>query len=301
MKTNFLTTIIFICFTHFIAASQNVDNKPIILLSSKALKDIKINGDFRKSFDITRNGDILLSSNNQFYLLGWENFEAIEPKFDKPINSFAFTSENDLMIVSDSKLYFLDRFSQLVEYYKLPNKNMGLVTGASTIYVFDKVVNKQNKYGIYMLHDEQYSILLEFPYPVLSVAEYGKKILFSSRNQIFSVDLETKEMEKFIELPDNKDNIISLSYNPFDNLLYFSTDTSVYCQKDDKMWCMIQEFGGLVRYCYQQLFVFQPENQFLIMFNLAENQQLKVEKPKTPPAEPPVIPKQTQPISFPTE
>jgi hypothetical protein len=267
MKTiNKRFILILLCIVFKINAFSQNSNAPIILLNKTMLSHIELNVNLTKSFDITQNGDILLSTQNRFYLLQWEELLPLEPAYEKPINSFAYTPDNDLIIISENKLYLLDRFNQFVELFKLPNKDMGLYVGDSIIYVYDNAINKQSKYGIYMLNkdSEKYEKLIEFSTLISSVVEDQNKIYFSSENKIYVIDMENKKLDVLINLPQKKGKVISITVNPKDNILYFSTTDAIYCVKDGKAWCMIKEFGGIIQYFHNQLFVFDPENKFLM-------------------------------------
>lgn len=257
-----------------VIAQQDSDNDPIILLSSKMLKDTPLNIQLINSFDVTPRGEILLSTVNQFYLLKWEEIIPLDPKMEKPINSFTYTSDNLLVVISNNTLCYMDQFSQLVELYKLPNKNMGISAGDSTLYVYDKATTKtEQKYVVYMLQNNQKHLkLAEFSTPIISVVEVGKDILITTENKILSANIETKQIEVIINLPDTVGNIISMTRDFDNDIIYFSTNNAIYLFKDGEIYCITNDFTGVVRYYPNQLFVFDAKKSFLILLETGNSE-----------------------------
>ncbi|MDR1348796.1 MAG: hypothetical protein LBJ63_10330 [Prevotellaceae bacterium] len=231
------------------------------------LEDVNIDARFINSFDFTPEGKILLSSSNQFYLLGWQEFASLEPKIQVPIYSFAYTQAEVLLLTSGNSLCLMDSLGRLAELFKLPNDNMEIVAGDSVLYVYDKV--KQEKgYALYQLQDNlTYQKLVELPAPITSVVETNENILFSSKSSIFSINVENNKIEKLIQLPNDNDEIISITVDDNNDVLYFASKDNVYGMKDNKVWFAVSELGGLVKYYYDELCVFNSEKKLLILFN----------------------------------
>ncbi len=264
-----------------VAQQQDSIKEPVILLSSKMLNDIRLNIKLMNSFDITPRGEVLLSTSNQFYLLKWEEIIPLDPKMGKPINSFSYTPDNLLVIVSDSSLCYMDRFSQFVELYKLPKKNMEITTGDSSLYVYDKtaIVSKskakqKQRYAIYMIpKNQKYIKLLELPTPITSVIEAEEGILISTKNKVYSVNIKTRQIKELINLSKINGDIVSMTRDVNNDVIYFSTNNAIYLFKEKKTYRITNEFTGVVKYYLNQLFVFNAEKKFLILFE-TENTKL---------------------------
>jgi hypothetical protein len=281
---NMLSSIV-VCFAlgmfpqQLTAQQQDSTKSPIILLSSKILKDASLNIKLTKSFDITPRGEILLSTADQLYLLKWEEIIPLEPKMEKPINSFTYTSDNLLVVVSDSSLCYMDEFSQLVELYKLPKKNMGVSAGDSALYIYDETIilpktkqklpKTKQKYAIYLLpKNGKHFKLAELNTPITSVIEANKDILISTENKILSVNVETKQVKALINLHKTVGNIVSMARDFDHDIIYFTTKKGLYFYKEGKAYPVIDELTGIVRYYHNQLFLFNAEKQFLILFEI---------------------------------
>ncbi len=235
-----------------------------ILMSGKMLDDINMKAEFINSMNVTGQGHILLSSANQFYLLGWGGIKAVGPKTEGIIGSFAYTSNGYLMTIHDKDLCFTDSLGQLVKLFDLPGTNMGLTTGENALYLFDR--NKeQKKHGLYILpRGKKFFELIDIPTAIISVLEMKNMLLFATENKMYSVNLNNNDLKPLVTLPGIDREIISITNDSKTNIIYFSSSDAIYSLKDTSVVCLSDKFGGILQYYNDGLLVFSPEKKFLI-------------------------------------
>jgi hypothetical protein len=234
-----------------------------ILLSNEMLKPLN-NISFINSIDIIPEEFILISSPNQFYLLGMGEIIPLSEKFKESVNSFTQTPDSALMFVYGKNLCYLDSLGKPAKLFSLPNKGMRIKSGTEVIYLYD-CDNKQDKYGIYVLFKgTEYLTLLEYPSPITSVLETGKYLLFSSKNKLFSVNIENKEVTELLELPDKNEKIVSITKDAAKNVIYLSSNQFVYRIINKTIECINEQFGGILHYDGEGLLVFVPDKNFIV-------------------------------------
>jgi hypothetical protein len=271
---------VFIALWSLIASGITVNKDSLryeILLTNKMLIDFKVNEKFITSLDITSDRLILLSTSNQFYLLGWGSITPIGIKVKGNISSYAFTSDSVLLTIKNNELCNFDSLGNLSKLYKLPNEGMGISSGKYVMYIYDR--NKeQTNHALYVLaRGGKYTKLFEVPAPISSVMEMNNLILFATGNAVFSFNLRNKELKAITALPKDKE-IKSIAVNSSGNLIYLSTDNSIYALKDSNTVMITDQFGGVLRYFDEGLIVFNPEKKFLVRIlgiedNLASKMQ----------------------------
>jgi len=270
IEKGLFTIILFLLFNQQLFCETQNDSifkQPIILMSSQILDKMGMNISFINSFDFTPQQQILLSSLNQFYLLGWESFVSLEPILSSPISSFTYNSENVLLAVIGQNIYFFDDDqNQFVELFPLPHENMEISSGKNeVIYVYDK--EKQDNYVLYRLRNKEAPLkIFEISTPITSVLEVNENILFATNNKICSINMKDKTAEVIIQLPNDSDKIMSMTQDYTNSVLYFSTIDAVYAVKDKQAGCVIEQIGGLIKCYNNELYVFNPEKKFLISF-----------------------------------
>jgi hypothetical protein len=234
-----------------------------VLLTSKMLNDIHLNGKLINSIDITSNRLILLSTTDQFYLLGWGGIVPLGKKVAGNIDSYAFTPDSLLMTIRNNELCSFDSLGNLSKLYKLPNEGMGISSGKFVMYVYDR--NKeQTNHALYVIaRGGKYTKLFEVPTPISSVVEMNNSILFATGNAVFSFNLRNKELKALTALPKDKE-IKSIAVDTSGNSIYFSTSSMVFALKDSSAVMITDQFGGVLRFFNDALIVFNPEKKFLI-------------------------------------
>jgi soluble P-type ATPase len=288
-KTERLFTIVFLLLFSqqlFCKTSQDsVFKQPIVLMSSQMLDEIDMNVVFIHSFDFTPQKQILLSSLNQFYLLGWKSFVPLASALLTPISSFAYNSEGKLLIVSENSICSLNVRNQFVELYPLPRKNMGIICGKNNVvYAYDKI--KQENHVIYKLREKEAPVkIVELSTPIASVLEVNENILFATQNKICLANLKSKTIEILVQLPKENEKIISMTQDYINDVLYFSTNDAVCALKDRQIGCVIEQIGGLIKCYHNELYVFNPRKKSLISFYInnisgkKETKSTNTEKP----------------------
>lgn len=242
-----------------------------VLMSSKMLNDIQINARFINSLGITSNRLILLSTTNQFYLLGWGGIEPLGKKLGGNIGSYSFTPDSLLMTIRNNELCSFDSLGNLSKLFKLPSEGMGISTGKYVMYVYDRNKDKQKNSLYVIAKGGKYAKLFEVQKPINSVVEMNNLILFSTENAVFSFNPKNNKLKALVALPKDKE-IISIAMDTSSKTIYFSTASMVYALKDSSVVIITDQFGGVLRYFDDGLIVFNPEKKFLIrIVGLEEN------------------------------
>ena len=242
-----------------------------VLLRSKMLRDINVNEGLISSFEITPNKLVLLSTKNQFYLLGWGGMKPSVKKLANDIYSFTYTADKILMMISKDELFEMDSLGNPYKLFKLPNEEMGISTGKNVIFIYDRN-KKKAKHGLYIIaKGHKYAKLFEVPAPINSVAEMHNLILFATENGLFSYNLKNKELKVITILPKKKE-IKSIAIDTLKQRIYFSTDSMVYAIKDSNVVIITDKFGGVLKCFNKGLMLFNPEKKFLIRIVNIETQ-----------------------------
>jgi hypothetical protein len=233
-----------------------------LLLSGNLLKEMQINNNLINSVDITSKRLILLSSPDQFYLLGWGGIVPLGNKVAPNIGSFAFTPDSLLMAIRNNELCYLDSLGKLSALYKLPDKGMGISAGRYVMYIYDRNSTK-NKHALYVLAGGgKYTKLLEVPKPINSVLEWNNSILLCTGNAILQYNLKSKGLQAIAALPDDK-IIKSLAVDSVNGRIYFSTDSMICAEKGSEIVVITDKLGGTLRY-FNGLIVLNPARKLLI-------------------------------------
>ena len=240
-----------------------------ILLNSKMIKDAHLDVKFIQSIEIASNKLVMLSSTNQFYILGWGGILAAGPKNTGAISSFTYSPDGYLMIVRNNELCYVDSAGNLAKLYSLPDQKMGIASGDSVMYAYDRNNNSQ-KSALYVISKGgKYKELFVVPFPIRSVAEMNNSILFATENNMFGFNQLNNELKALISLP--KDKIIeSITVSP-GNMIYFSTNDAIYALKDTSLVIISNKIGGVLKYYIDGLLVFNPEKKYLIRIKGLEN------------------------------
>jgi hypothetical protein len=233
-----------------------------VLMSTSLLNELQINSNFVPAVDVTSKRLILLSSTDQFYLLGWGGMVPLGNKVATGIGAFAFTSDSLLMVIRNNELCYLDSLGKLSFLYKLPEHGMGISTGKYAMYIYDRNSTK-SKHALYALAGGgKYAKLFDVPGPISSVVEWNDRILFSTGNALLQYNLKTKEIKALAALPEGK-IIKSLAVDPSEGRIFFSTANMICTVKDEKVSVITDKLGGTIRY-FNGLMVLKPESSLLI-------------------------------------
>lgn len=242
-----------------------------ILLTQNMFSDIQTNEKFINSLEITSGRNILLSTSNKFYLLGWGGIDPVGKNSIQNISSFAYTPDGFLVIVRNKELCSMDSVGNLSRLIGLPDPAMGISAGKFVMYIYDRS-NPQNKYTMYVLATGgKYTRLFEVAAPISSAVEWNNKLLFTSGSSLFSFDSKNKAMKAIVALKKDLE-IKSLAVNTMNNTIYLSTANAIYALKDSSMVTLTTEFGGNLRYYDDGLIVYNPEKQLLIRIVGIENE-----------------------------
>lgn len=260
--------ILLVCYFTVIGYAQ--DAPPIkaeILLNNALLEELKIDTQFIHSIEYTSGSFLLLSSSEQFYILG---IGGIAPIFESwkskiGIESFTVTEDTILLIVSGNSLYQASTNPEFVKIMNIPDNNMGISSKYRDVYVFDRALKEDKKdYFIYQIsRDKNITPLVKIPTPVLSVFELPSQLFFSTKNILFCIDVKTKNFSQIFALP-FEDDIISIAGDTINHTFYFSTAQAIYQIKNSNIEIISNDFGGILRYDGEGLLVFNPEKSLII-------------------------------------
>lgn len=234
-----------------------------ILLSSKMLDSIHLNEKFIHNLDITSSRLILLSTSNQFYLLGWGGIVPFGGKITGKINSYAITPDGLLMAINNLELCAFDSLGQLSFLYKLPREGMGISTGKNGMFIYDQNEDYQMNMLYVLAKGGKFAPLLSIATSIQSVVDLNDSILFATGNAVYSYKFETKKMNALIALTEDF-KIKSVTVDTSENRIFFSTKNMVFALKDSKAVLITDKFGGELRYFNNGLIVFDPVKKVLI-------------------------------------
>lgn len=251
-----------------------------VLLTPMMTDKINPESQLVNSVEITSGNLLLLSSSNQFYLLGWGGIIPMSGKVTGDICSFAYTSDSLLMVIRNNELCTFGKDGKLMRLYTLPSSDMGISPGKLVMYIYDRDSNK-NKKSVYVIaHGGQYSKLFDVMAPVYSVAEMGDFIFFPNNNMVFRYNILNKELKAVASLPENN-IIISVVVDPGSGRLYFSTDKMVFSLKGKEASVINDKMGGILK-LYNGLIVFNPEKKVLVHLSGLDNAIEKAGKTNVP-------------------
>ena len=242
-----------------------------LLLNSKMLKEFNINESLINSFDITSKRLILLSTNDQYYLLGWGGMVPFGKRVPGKISSFAFTSDSSLLTIRNNELCYFDSLGNLSVLYKLPGEGMGISAGEYVMYVYDCNKNKEKNALYVIAQGGKYAKLFDVPTPIASVVEINNSLLFSSGSALFRFNPKDKALKVLVALQKDKE-IKSIAVDTSGNRIYFSTENALYALKDSSAVIITDVFAGELMYVNDGLLVFNPEKKYLIRIAGVENE-----------------------------
>lgn len=258
-----------------------------ILLTPSMADELNPSGRFINSLSLTSKQHLLLSTRDQFYLLGWGGITPVGKKISGSIGSFAYTPDNLLMTIRNNELCVFDSLGNLRRLYTLPDADMGISQGKYVMYIFDRTGTKEKQSLYVIAHGAKYSKLFDVPKPIYSVVESGKMILFTNGNSVFSYNPDNKEIKAVVSLPDDK-TIRSLTADPTDGRIFFSTDNMVFSLKGNEQSVITDKIGGKLMF-YDGLIIFNPENRILMRITGLDGSfgPQKAATGPLPPASPP--------------
>ncbi len=243
-----------------------------VLLTTKMLNNINVNEKFISSIDFTSNQLILLSTPNQFYLLGWGGILPVGAKNTKRVNSFSYTSNGQLLVICQNEICYVDSLGNLSKLYLSPSDDMGITAGKKLMFVYDRSKERE-KHSLYAIANSgKYERWLIAPKPITSVLEFENLLMFSTNNAIYSFNPQNKEIVALLKL-EEKDEIISMSHDELNNIIYFSTQKAIYRLIKPNYRRITDSLGGTLKYFHNSLFVFDPEKKFLVRIVGIENQE----------------------------
>ena len=260
-----LLLLLIILFNNNLVSQNNEGLKIEILLNKSILKKYGNGLSFINSFVLTKNKNILLSTENQFYILGLDEIDKLGPVQSGKVNGFEFTNKGVLLALKNNEVCFLDTSSKLNYAYKIPEGNFKINRGKYSYYLYGNNKTK-NKNTVYDLRDKKgYVKLLEMPKVINSLAEFDDKLLLSNENGLFEFYLTDKSIHLVTNLP--KDEIIqSICVDTLNKRIYYSSSRAIYSIKNNVINIVTRHNGGELKYYDDGLFVFDNKNNLIIKY-----------------------------------
>lgn len=285
----FLLFIVSVLIAPSASLSSNSDSLRIeILLNSKIAAANNLNQKFTPSLEITTKNLILLSSSDQFFLLGWGGIQTAGKKVAGPISTFAFTSDSLLMVIRDKELCAFTDAGELSSLFTLPNESMGISAGKHVIYLYDRKPGLKRNALYLVARGKKYDKLLELGTPFYSVLEYDNSLIFSAQNGVFQFDVKNKSLKALAVLPSGNE-VRSVAIDSSTNRIYFSSQNSLYTIKDSSILLLSDAFYGTLKYFRDGLIVLNPEEKYVIRITGLEKKIKSGTPPPPPPPPPPVV------------
>lgn len=268
IKKTFGTILLIAVIAGLTSMAQSLPNKADslhyeILMSSKMLDSIHFNEKFIKYVDITSHRLVLLSSSDQFYLLGWGGIVPLGKKITGKIYSYAITPDGLLMAVNNDRLCAFDTLGNLSTIYKLPREEMGISSGKNGMFIYDQNNDHQINMLYVLAKGGKFAQLFGISTPIHSVVEMTDSILFASDNAVYSYRFADKKMKILVALAENI-VIKSVVADTSGSRIYFSTEDMVFTMKDSKALLVTDKFGGELKYFNDGLLVFNPGKRILL-------------------------------------
>ncbi len=260
-----LCSSVLLFFSSYLAAGQDNDSLRFeVLMTSQMLKTINLDAQFINSIDITSERHVLISTKDQFYLLGWGGLTPLGKSVTSgSIRSFAFSPDSLLMVVKNDEICYFDSDRELKKLYKLPGKQMAISAGKDVMYVYDQNTAASGNIVYVITPGGKYAVLFEVSLPVNAVVELDSSLIFASGNMVYKFDLKTKNYKVLSSLSKGK-NIISVTSDPSCGRIYFSTDREIYAVNDTSAITVSKSMGGILKFFDDGLVVFDPARKFLL-------------------------------------
>jgi hypothetical protein len=234
-----------------------------ILLTGKMAQAINAEGEFTASVEVTPNRLLLLSTADQFYVLGWGGIVPHGKKVAGAISSYAYTPDSLLMTVRNSELCTFDSLGTLTMLFKLPDTGMGISAGKNVMYVYGRNKNQKRNSLYVIVKGGTYATIFEAPAPITAVVEMNDLLLLAMGNGVYVFNPKSKELNALAAVQNNR-RVRSVALDASRQRIYFSTDSSVCALKDASVVTLTDVFGGVLKYFNGGLIVFNPEKKILI-------------------------------------
>jgi hypothetical protein len=264
VKKNILFLVIYLVLIQYSAYPQNPDLKYEILLNKEMLKDSASYISLSRCLDLSPQHFIALSNGSQMYLLGWGGINPVGNKSKEAISGFAYTSDGLLLTVQNKDLCYINTQGNWEKLFILPSPEMSIASGKDVIYVYD---NKHNTgvCQVYALAKAgRYKKLFVSPEPIKGICELGDSVCIAIENGICSYSPQRNKLTVLIALEKGME-ITSLTADPANEIIYFTTQLSIYAYKKNSLVMLTNEFpGSYIKYFGNGLIVFNPKSKDIL-------------------------------------
>ena len=234
-----------------------------ILLNKNILKDLDINASFISTIDVTASKLALISSKDQFYLVGWGGLLPYGKQVQGDISSFALTHDSVLMTIRNSELCYFDSEGKLSLLYSLPDAGMSISRGDRVMYIYNSSGGTEN-YSIYVVaQGGMYTKLLEMPAPVRSVVEGNNSVMFASGSVLYDFNLKERELKAVTVFPADME-ISSVAVEKSSGRIFISAGNAIYALKDNGAVLVSDDLSGTLKCHEGGLMVFNAGEKTII-------------------------------------
>jgi hypothetical protein len=236
--------------------AQDKELRYEVLLNNKMLGDSIKNSSLSPCLDVSPENLLTLSDGSMIYLLGWGGIISIGNKSNQPINAFTYSSDGLLFAVAGNDLCHLSKDGNWKSLVKLPHSQMSISRGKDVMYIFDHNPGKV-KYHVYALaKGGKYRDLFTSPKPVNGICELGDSIYVAVESGIYSYSPSTNKLTSVFAL-EKENTITSLSADPEQFVLYFSTQKAIYAFKNSSLVKLTMDFpGSIIKFSGKGLLIF---------------------------------------------
>lgn len=177
---------------------------------------------------------------------------------DRPINAFAYSSDGLLFAITGNDLCYINKDGNWESLIRLPGSQMSISRGNDVMYIYDHNPNK-GKYHTYALaKGGKYRNLFTSPKPINGICEMGDSIYVAVESGIYSYSPQTNKLTSVFAL-EKENTIASLSADPEQFILYFSTQRAIYALKNNTLVKLTMDFpGSIIKFSGKGLLIFNP-------------------------------------------
>lgn len=227
-----------------------------VMLNAQMAKLAKL-GPLNAGFAVTPTRKVMLSSDEEMFLVGWGGIQPITGIIG--METYAFAHDGELLGIRKREFVRPDHKGVLTRIFTLPSDGMGIARGVGKrMFLFERASG--GKSGLYeLLPGLKVVKILESPGPISAVTQAADgRVLFAVGGSIFEV------------APGNKMRTVAVGGKPIRSLtttgsrIFASDGASVYSIEGDKLTVITKETGGDIQWFDGGLLIFDPKSPLLV-------------------------------------
>ncbi|MGE5186392.1 MAG: hypothetical protein ACM31C_30260, partial [Acidobacteriota bacterium] len=203
---------------------------------------------------------IVVSDHQKLWLVGWGGVAPVDA-IATPVEAYAYTPDGLMLAVRGNELAYLDEAGELKPMFTLPSAGMGLATGATTVFLYDRTPGTA-PYAIYELAPgRRAERLLESPEPIDAVAQAGTHTFFASAGVAFEAT-PGAPLRALAALPSGA-KVRSLAATADGSRVYLSDGDSIFAVEGERVALVTRSVGGVLRMHGDALLVLDPKRRLV--------------------------------------